>query len=154
MRVTDFLDKSGVEYEVTEHVPAFTAQQMASAEHEPGRYVAKPVIVRAGDEYLMCVLPAPCKIDLRKLKEQLGTDSVELADESEIGKVFEDCELGAEPPFGNLYDLPTIIDKALEGDDHITFQAGTHKQAVHMSMADYRRLAKPKVLDFGYHVTS
>ncbi|HLB73562.1 MAG TPA: YbaK/EbsC family protein [Sedimentisphaerales bacterium] len=154
MRVVDFLKKSGVNYEVSEHDEAFTAQQMAAVEHEPGRYVAKPVIVKADGEYLMCVLPAPCKIDLRTLKGQMGAKSVELADENEIGSIFEDCELGAEPPFGNLYDLTTIIDKALEADDHITFQAGTHKKAIRMSMADYRRLVQPKVLEFGCHVTS
>ena len=154
MRVVDFLKKSGVNYEVSEHDEAFTAQQMAAVEHEPGRYVARPVIVKADGEYLMCVLPAPCKIDLRTLKGQMGAKSVELADENEIGSIFEDCELGAEPPFGNLYDLTTIIDKALEADDHITFQAGTHKKAIRMSMADYRRLVQPKVLEFGCHVTS
>ena len=154
MRVIDFLNKSGVKYEVSEHVPAFTAQQMAAVEHEPGKYVAKPVIVKADGEFLMCVLAAPCKIDLRALKGQLGTGSVKLAEESEIGGIFEDCELGAEPPFGNLYDLTTIIDKALENDDHITFQAGTHSKAIRMSMADYLRLAEAKVLEFGYHVTS
>ena len=154
MRVVDFLKKSGVNYEVSEHDEAFTAQQMAAVEHEPGRYVAKPVIVKADGEYLMCVLPAPCKIALRTLKGQMGAKSVELADENEIGSIFEDCELGAEPPFGNLYDLTTIIDKALEADDHITFQAGTHKKAIRMSMADYRRLVQPKVLEFGCHVTS
>jgi Ala-tRNA(Pro) deacylase len=154
MRVIDFLDKAGVEYEVSEHVPAFTAQQMAAVEHEPGRFVAKPVIVKADGDFLMCVLPAPFKIDLRALKGQLGVESVRLAEESEIGRMFEDCELGAEPPFGNLYDLPTVIDKALEADDHIAFQAGTHSKAIRMSMADYRRLVEPKVLEFGYHVTS
>ncbi|MBN2269461.1 MAG: YbaK/EbsC family protein [Sedimentisphaerales bacterium] len=154
MRVIDFLDESGVKYEVSEHAEAFTAQQVAAAEHEPGRYVAKPVIVKADDEYAMCVLPAPCKIDLGALKKQLGAKSVELAGENEIGGIFDDCELGAEPPFGNLYDLTTIIDKALKDDDHITFQAGTHKKAVRMSMADYSRLVQPKVLEFGCHVTS
>jgi len=154
MKVIDFLDESGVKYEVTKHEPAFTAQQMAAVEHEPGRYVAKPVIVKADGKHLMCVLPAPCKIDLRALKKQLGAKSVELADENDMGGLFEDCDLGAEPPIGNLYDLPTIIDKALVDDAHITFQAGTHDKAVRMSMADYRKLVKPKVLEFGYHVTS
>ncbi len=154
MRVIDFLSKSGVEYEISEHVPAFTAQQMAAVEHEPGRYVAKPVIVKADGEFLMCVLAAPCKIDLRSLKGQLGAELVELAEESEIGGIFEDCELGAEPPFGNLYNLTTIIDKELEDDDHITFQAGTHGKAIRMSIADYLRLTKAKVLEFGCHVTS
>lgn len=154
MRVIEFLDDSAVRYEVTEHPPAFTAQQMAAAEHEPGRYVAKPVIIKADDKYMMCVLAACYKIDLGALKSQLGAKSVKLAEEKEIGKMFEDCELGAEPPFGNLYDLPTIIDKALEKDEHIMFQAGTHDKAIRMSMKDYRKLVAPKVLEFSYHVTS
>jgi len=154
MTVIDFLDKSGVKYEVTEHKPAFTAQRMAAAEHEPGKYVAKPVIVKADDKDLMCVLAASYKIDLSALKKQLGAKQLELAEEKDMGKIFGDCELGSEPPFGNLYDLPTIMDKALEADDHITFQAGSHDKAVRMSMGDYIKLVKPKVLEFSYHTTS
>jgi len=153
MRVTEFLDDSSVSYEVVEHKPVFTAQQMAALEHEPGKYVAKPVIVKADGEYMMCVLAACYKIDLGALKNQLGAKKVELADENEIGEIFDDCDLGAEPPFGNLYDLPVIMDKALEDDDHILFQAGTHEQAIRMDMDDYRKLVKPKVLDFTYHMS-
>ena len=154
MRVTEFLDSSAVHYEVSEHPPAFTAQQMAAAEHERGQYVAKPVIVKADGKNIMCVLSACYKIDLGALKSQLGAKSVDLAEEKEIGKIFDDCELGAEPPFGNLYDLPTIMDKVLETDDHITFQAGTHEKAIRISMDDYKKLVEPKVLEFSYHVTS
>lgn len=154
MSVIEFLDKSGVNYEVTEHKPTFTAQGMAAAEHEPGRHVAKPVIVKADGKYVMCVLSASCKIDLRALKSQLGAKSVELAAEEDIGRICGDCELGAEPPFGNLYDLPTIIDKLLDQQDHIVFQAGTHEKAIQMNTADYRKLVAPKVLEFSYHVTS
>ena len=154
MRVTEFLDDSSVSYEVVEHEPAFTAQQMAALEHESGKYVAKPVIVKADGEFMMCVLAACYKIDLGALKSQLGAKKVELADENDIGEIFDDCELGAEPPFGNLYDLPVIMDKALEDDDHILFQAGTHEQAIRLDMKDYRKLVKPKVLDFSYHMSS
>jgi Ala-tRNA(Pro) deacylase len=154
MSVVDFLDQSGVQYEITEHQPTFSAQRMAAEEHEPGKYVAKPVIVKADGKYFMCVLSANHKVNLKALKSQLGTKSLELADEDEIGRIFGDCELGAEPPFGNLYDLPTVMDKALEGDDHILFQAGTHDKAVHMSMADYRKLVSPKVLEFSYHISA
>ncbi len=154
MGITDFLDKAGVRYDVTEHKPVFSAQQMAAAEHEPGRYVAKPVIIKADDKYVMCVLAANAKIDLGGLKKQLAAKSVELAEEEEIDKLFADCELGAEPPFGNLYELPTYMDKTLDDDDHIVFQAGSHEKTVRMSMADYRRLVKPKVLEFSYHVGS
>lgn len=149
----EFLDKSGAKYEVAKHSPAFSAQSMAAATHEPGKYVAKPVVVKADGKYLMCVVAACYKIDLRALKEQLSAKSVELADEKELGKIFDDCELGAQPPFGNLYDMPTIMDKAMEKDDHIFFQAGSHEKAVKMSMSDYRKLVKPSILEFSYHTT-
>lgn len=150
MGVLELLDKSGVRYEVSEHKPTFTAQRLAAVEHEPGRYVAKPVVVKADGKYILCVLSAADKIDLRALKSSLGAKEVELAEEKEMGKIFGDCELGAEPPFGNLYDIVTVIDKRLEKDDHIIFQAGSHEKSVKMSMADYRKLVSPKVLEFSY----
>ncbi len=150
MRVTELLDKSGIKYELTEHKPVFEAQRMAAEEHEPGRYVAKPVIVKADDKFVMCVLAACHKVNLAGLKQQLGAKSVKLAEENQIAKLFPDCDLGAEPPFGNLYDIPTLMDKALEKDDHIMFQAGAHDKAIKMSMADYIKLVEPKLLEFSY----
>lgn len=154
MRVIELLDKSSINYEVTEHPPVFTAQEMAAVEHEPGKFVAKPVVIKIDGKYTMCVLSACCKIDMDKLKKKLGAKLIELVQEKEIGEIFDDCELGAEPPFGNLYDLPTIMDKAMEKDDHITFQAGSHEKAIRMSMDDYRKLVEPKILEFSYHMTS
>jgi len=154
MQITEFLNKSKVKYKVTKHEPAYTAQNLAAAEHEPGKFVAKPVIVKADDKYVMCVLSAPRKVDMKALKKQLGAKSVKLADEKQIGRLFPDCALGAEPPFGNLYDLSTVMDKALDADDHIAFQAGSYEKAIRMSMKDYKRLVEPKVLEFSYHVTS
>jgi Ala-tRNA(Pro) deacylase len=150
MRITEFLEKSGVKYEVTKHAVAFSAQTMAAVMHESGKYVAKPVLVKADDKYFLCVLPASFKIDFQTLKRQLGAKSVELATEEDIGRLFPDCELGAEPPFGNLYDVPTIMDKSLEKDDHIMFQAGSHEKAIRMSMADFRKLVNPCMMDFSY----
>ena len=154
MQILEYLEKAGVDCEVKEHKPTFSAQQMAATEHEPGKFVAKPVIVRADGKYVMCVLPACRKIDLQALKKQLGAKSVELVEEEEVGRLFGDCELGAEPPFGNLYDMPTIIDKSLEDDDHIVFQAGSHDKAIMIKMADYRNLVKPRVLEFSYQMGS
>ena len=154
MGVIEFLDKSKVKYKVTKHKAAFTAQEMAAEEHEPGKYVAKPVVVKADDKYVMCVLPACYNIDLKALKSQLKAKSVKVAKEKELGEIFGDCELGAQPPFGNLYDLPTIMDKVLEQDDHIMFQGGTHEKSIRMSMDDYRKLVGPKVLEFSRHVAS
>ncbi len=154
MQVTDFLKKSKVKYKLTKHEPSYTAQNLAAAEHEPGRFVAKPVIVKADGKFVMCVLAAPHKIDFKALKKQLGAKSVKLAEEKDIGELFPDCELGAEPPFGNLYDLPTVMDKSLEADDHIAFQAGSYEKAVRMTMKDYRKLAEPEVFEFTYQQTS
>jgi Ala-tRNA(Pro) deacylase len=153
MDVTKFLKKAGIKYKVSKHKPAFSAQTMAAVVHESGKYVAKPVVVKVDDKYVMCVLAANLKIDMKALKKQMKAKSVELADESQMGKLFGNCELGAEPPFGNLYDMPTIMDKSLEKDDHIMFQAGTHEKAISMSMADYRKLVSPQVLEFSYQGT-
>ena len=153
MKVTELLDTEGIKYEATEHKPVFTAQRMAAVEHEGGKFVAKPVVVKLDGKSVMCVLGACYKIDLAALKKSLGAKKAELATEDEIGAIFDDCELGAEPPFGNLYDVPVIMDKALVADDHIVFQAGTHEQAIRMNTDDYRRLVEPKVLDFSYHMT-
>lgn len=149
----DFLKEAGVKYEVLEHKPVFTAQRMAAVEHEPGKFVAKPVIVKADGKFVMCVLAACYKIDLQNLKKQLGAKKVRLAAEDEMSGIFDDCEIGAEPPFGNLYDLQTIMDKALESDEYILFQAGSHQKAIRMTMADYLNLVKPKVMEFSYQST-
>ncbi len=149
----DFLKEAAVKYEVLEHKPVFTAQRMAAVEHEPGKFVAKPVIVKADGKFVMCVLAACYKIDLQNLKKQLGAKKVQLAAEDEMSGIFDDCEIGAEPPFGNLYDLQTIMDKALESDEHILFQAGSHQKAIRMAMADYIKLVKPKVMEFSYQST-
>ncbi|MHC4159229.1 MAG: aminoacyl-tRNA deacylase [Planctomycetota bacterium] len=154
MGLIELLKKSKVKYKVTKHKPAFTAQHVAAEVHEPGKYVAKPVVVTVDGEYVMCVLPACYNIDLKALKKQLKAKKVGLAKEKELGKIFGDCELGAQPPFGNLYDLPTIIDKTLDEDDHILFQCGSHEKAIRLSMADYRKLVEPKVMEFSYHVSS
>ena len=152
MKILDFLDDNRANYQVSEHRPTFTAQQMAAEEHVPGITVAKPVIVRADDKFYMCVLPACYKIDIDSLKSQLAAEHLELAEEKELAKIFTDCALGAEPPFGNLYDMPTVMDKTLEPDEEIVFQAGTHEKAIRMKMADYRKLVNPCILSFSYHM--
>lgn len=151
MKVVDFLEEASASYEITQHRPTFTAQQMAAEEHVPGMAVAKPVIVKADQTYYMCVLPACCKIDLDALKSHLGVGQIQLADESEMARLFPDSALGAEPPFGSLYDLETIMDKTLQADEYIVFQGGNHEQAIRMDMDEYLRLAQPKVLAFSYH---
>ncbi|HON90272.1 MAG TPA: YbaK/EbsC family protein [Sedimentisphaerales bacterium] len=148
MKIFDYLDASNTSYSVSEHRPVFSAQVMAAEEHERGRYVAKPVIVKSQGKFIMCVLAAPYKVAYDKLGRYLGTKDVSLADEEEVRPLFPDCEEGAEPPFGGLYGLRTIMDTTLQNDDHILFQAGTHDRAIHMKMEDYLLLASPEIADF------
>jgi len=115
-----------------------------------GREVAKPVLIKADGKYYMCVLAACCKVDLDALKKDLRVAQVALAGEDEMSKLFADCELGAEPPFGNLYGLETLMDESLQKDEHIVFQAGTHDQAIKMATDDYKELVSPQVLSFSY----
>jgi Ala-tRNA(Pro) deacylase len=150
MNVFEYLDQSNAHYAVSEHAPTYSAQVMAAEEHEKGRYVAKPVIVKSEGNLIMCVLAAPDKVVFDKLRDYLGTDDVTLALEDETREIFADCEEGAEPPFGRLYGLRTIMDSSLEDDDHIIFQAGTHDKAVRMNMSDYLALAQPEIVDFAY----
>ena len=151
MKVIEFLDNQAAEYEILHHRPVFTAQQMAAEEHVSGMNVAKPVVVKVDGEPFMCVLPACCKVDLDLLKRQMNAKQVELADEADMAKLFPDCELGAEPPFGDLYGLKTLMDSTLETDEFIVFQGGTHQEAINMKLAEFKRLAQPQIVSFSYH---
>ena len=148
-KLREFLDASGVAYEVRSHLPAFTAQEVAAAQHVPGREMAKVVIVRAGREFLMAVLPAPQRVDLGQLGAAAGKPDLHLATEAEFAGLFPACEAGAMPPFGNLYGLPVWVDQALTRDKDISFNAGTHDQTVRMAYADFARLVQPRVASFG-----
>lgn len=152
MNVTEYLNSKGVRYEMSQHRPTFTAQQMAAEEHVPGMNVAKPVLVQADGKFYLCVLPACCKIDMDALKNGLSASQIRLADEEEMARIFGDCPLGAESPFGELYGLETVMDSMLEDDTYILFQADTHELAVRMDLQDYKKLAKPRVLGFSYHM--
>lgn len=152
MKVVEFLDSKGVHYEMSQHRPTFTAQQMAAEEHVPGMAVAKPVVVRADKTFYVCVLPACCKIDFDALKRTLKAHEAVLADEDEMAGLFDDCTLGSEPPFGHLYGLETLMDASLEEDAFIVFQAGTHELAIRMDLDDYKKLAQPRVFQFSYHM--
>ena len=152
MSLQSYLDELGVHYRVSRHDETYTAQDLAAAEHISGRQVIKPVIVQADGQFVMCALPASYRVDLDELREQLLADHVQLADESALREKFPDCELGAAPPIGRLYGMPTVMDESLFADDKVTFQAGTHCDAVTMSLADYRRVAMPEVAYFGRHL--
>src|SRR5439155_13694935 len=127
-----FLDTSGVQYQPIEHRIAFTAQELAAAEHVPGREHAKVAIVKAPSGFFMAVLPAPKKVDLVKFAAAVHEKEARLASEDEFERMFPQCETGAMPPFGNLFGRPVIVDRTLEDDKTIAFQADTHSESVRM----------------------
>lgn len=151
MDLQSYFDRFNVRYEVTEHPVTFTAQGLAEAEHVSGHQVIKPVLIEADGQMILCALPASGRIDLEALREDLEAASVRLANEETLREVFRDCEVGAEPPIGALFGLPTIADESLLGQNKVTFQAGNHHEAVTMSMEDYRRLAQPGIGRFVIH---
>jgi len=147
-RLETYLREQGVRWEVTPHVEAYTAQEVAAAEHVSGRQVAKVVIADVDGQQAMLVLPAPARVDLVRLRTALRAKKVRLAREEEFASVFPDCEVGAMPPFGNIYQLPTYLDRSLSEQPRLTFNAGTHRETMTVAASDYLRLVKPTVIDF------
>jgi Ala-tRNA(Pro) deacylase len=144
-KLREFLDRSNVAYEMLRHAEAFTAQQVAEAQHVSGRDLAKVVMARSGSEFTMFVLPAPYRLDLERARGVLGRPDLRLATEQEFAGLFPQCQPGAMPPFGNLYGLPVWVDEALTKDEAIVFNAGTHMDTVRLRYADFARLVKPGV---------
>jgi len=143
----EFLNQSKVRYEVLHHPEAFTAQELAAIEHVKGRSHAKVVMIKAGGEVLMAVLPADLRIDLEKLEKVTGRKTT-LATEADFQGLFPDCAVGTMPPFGGLYGVAGYIDASLSEAGKIVFEAGTHSDAIKMRYGDYERLAKLTVADF------
>ena len=143
----EYLDKNQIRYTLMSHSPAYTAQSAAATMHVPGKELAKTVVVAAGSKTALAVLPASFHVNLKKIGTLIGKP-VRLASEQEFIGLFPDCELGAMPPLGQLYDLPVFVDTTLEADEEIVFNAGTHRDAIRMKYADFKRLAKPTVADF------
>jgi Ala-tRNA(Pro) deacylase len=146
--VKNYLDLQHVPYQHHIHATAFTAQQLAAAEQVPGTMVAKTVVVKADDQFVMAVLPGTAKVDPTALKGALNAREVQLATEREFQELFPDSDVGAMPPFGNLYDLPVCADESLARDEEIVFNAGTHEDAIRMRYSDFSRLVGPKICSF------
>lgn len=147
-----YLRDNKVPYRVQHHPVAYTAQDVAASEHIPGKMLAKVVMVIADGRMVMLVLPASKRVDLAKVGAALSAQDVRLAGEEEFGVLFPGCEVGAMPPFGNIYALPVYVDQALAEDEVIVFQAGTHTDTMSLKYADFERLVKPTVADLGLSV--
>jgi len=147
-RLERLLVNEGVKSEVTAHALAYTAQEVATVEHVSGYDVAKVVMAAVDDRLVMLVLPAPHRVDLEKVKRGLGATTARLAREDEFAKLFPDCDLGAMPPFGNLYGIPVYVDRTLTHDPKIVFNAGSHRETMTIAYADFERLVRPEVIEF------
>jgi Ala-tRNA(Pro) deacylase len=147
-----YLRENGVGFEVLAHSQAFTMQEVAAALHVPGDQVAKVVIVCAGDEMAMLVLPAPYRLNIDKARALLGVEDARLAKEKEFADLFPDCATGAMPPFGNLYDVPVYVDQTLAAEPDIVFRIGTHSESMKIAYADFGRLAQPTVGEFAWQI--
>jgi Ala-tRNA(Pro) deacylase len=147
-KMKEFLDSRGIRYVSIKHSPAFTAQEVAASAHVAGRDFAKTVIVMIGNRMGMVVLPAARRIVLSDLRELLDQPHLRLATEVEFRAAFPDCELGAMPPFGNLYGMPVYVASALAEEPEIAFNAGSHTEIVKMAFADFDAAVRPIILDF------
>ena len=147
MDLQKFLAEQGVPFELVHHEQAFSAQEVAAAEHVTGHMFAKTVIVQGGGSAHMLVLPASRHVDLKAAGKLAGA-KLKMASEEEMKALFPDCDIGAEPPFGSQYGLTTYVDESLEAMDEIVFRAGTHDRTLRMRYADYLRLESPTIARF------
>lgn len=134
-----YIEGRGIAYDVKTHERTFSAAETARASSIPEDNLAKGVLLRCEDGYLLAVVPASCRVDVAALSEWLK-QPVALASETEASAIFGDCELGSIPPVAGAYDLMAVMDDSLEGFRDLYFEAGDHRMLVHLSAANFQRL--------------
>lgn len=149
-KLKEFLDSHKVKYISITHSSAYTAMEIAAMAHVPGKELAKTVMIKINGHMAMAVLPATHMIKMDLLKKAVGNENVRLATEQEFKDKFPDCEVGAMPPFGNLYGMEVFVSNALAEDEEIAFNAGTHTELIKLSYKDFESLVKPKVVEISY----
>jgi Ala-tRNA(Pro) deacylase len=147
-KLKQFLDENRVKYVCITHSKAYTAPEVAASAHIPGRAMAKVVIVELDGEMAMAVLPSNRKVILQDLREVTGSDQVRFAPEETFKSRFPDCEIGAMPPFGNLYGMEVFVAESLVSNSDIAFNAGSHEEVMKLAYRDFERLVKPNVMCF------
>jgi len=148
-RLREFLDTNRVPYELHRHKRAFTATAVAVADRVPQSEMAKVVVLRSARHYMMVVIPASRRLDLERVRTATDEQALELASETELARLFPDCETGAMPPFGNLFGVPVWVDDALGRETETVFNAGNHRETIHMAYADFVRLVHPSFGELG-----
>src|SRR6056297_3428964 len=149
-----YLDENHVKYVSIKHSNAFTSQEVAKSTHVSGKEFAKTVIIKIDEQMSMAVLPASYQVDFKLLNKVFGPKKVTMASEAEFKYHFPDCEVGAMPPFGNLYDMEVYVAEILTKNKEIAFNAGSHTEIIRMNYEDYELLVKPKILKFSWKTVS
>ena len=149
-KLKEYLDAQKVKYVVIRHSPAYTAQEIAASAHVRGKDLAKTVMVTLDGRMAMVVLPASRKVGFDQLRQASGADNVQLASEQAFRDMFPGCEVGAMPPFGNLYDMEVYVSRSLAEDEEIAFNAGSHTELIRLAYKDFQRLVQPKVGRIAY----
>ncbi len=147
-KLRQFLDANNIKYELLSHSRAYTAQEIASRAHIPGQELAKTVMLKIDNELAMAVLPASEHVDVAAIKAAIIAQEVRLATEFEFKDSFPNCEVGAMPPFGNLYGMRVFVDEDLAKDEEIAFNAGSHTELMRLAYEDFVRLVKPQMMKF------
>jgi Ala-tRNA(Pro) deacylase len=145
-KLKEFLDNNGIKYVTISHSRAFTAQEIAATAHIPGKELAKTVIIKLDGRMAMAVLPASYQVDFDLLREVTGVDDVGLATEREFKDAFPECDVGAMPPFGNLYDMDVYVAETLAEDEEIAFSAGSHTELIKLAYADFEKYVSPTIV--------
>lgn len=151
-KLKDFLDSHNIRYITISHSRAFTAEETAVSAHIPRKELAKTVMVKIDRKMAMAILPASDKLDLDLLKKETGAKQVEISGEKEFKGLFPDCEVGAMPPFGNLYGMDVFVAKSLTEDREIAFNAGSRRELVRLAYKDFEQLVKPRVVKISVEI--
>ena len=151
-RLKEYLDKNNIKYVIIQHSIAYTTPEIAALAHIPGKELAKTVIIKIDGKMAMAVLPASYRVDFDSLKKALGAKKIEMATEKEFENSFSDCETGAMPPFGNLYDMDVYVAESLTEDNEITFNACSHRELIKLAYKDFENLVSPKTVKFSYQL--
>lgn len=147
-QLEQYLREHQVGYQIQHHPQAYTAQRIAECEHISGKKVAKSVVVAAGTSRVLLVLPASRRVDLNRVCDLLNVQDIHLSSEEELRNLFANCEVGAIPPFGNLYNLATYVEQSLTRQESIVFPVGTYTETMSLKYVDFERLVRPIVAEF------
>lgn len=149
-KLKEFLDANNVKYITMSHSKAYTAQQVAASMHIKGKKLAKTVMINIDGSMAMAVLPASYKVDFDKFQDYIKANQVVLSSEQEFKDRFPGCDVGAMPPFGNLYEMEVYVAASLVEDEDILFNAGSHTELIKMGYNDFESLVQPKIVRFSY----